>query len=109
MRNSGFSALEYEYTKDYEEIRWGFICKCSASLSLSEWLTMSKGGRASGPRRRDPWARAEVWRNHPEISKAANIRRMFPGFGLGVGAFLVLVAVEELYWKPNHPSDDHHH
>lgn len=59
--------------------------------------------------RRDPWARFEAWRYHPEISKAANIRRMFPGLGLGVAAFLVLSAVEELYWKPNHPSPDHNH
>ena len=35
---------------------------------------------------------------------------MFPGFFLGLGAFLVLTAVEELYWKPNHPDEgDHHH
>lgn len=64
--------------------------------------------RSSGPRK-DPWARLEAWRNHPEITKAANTRRMLPGLGLGIGAFLVLSAVEELYWKPKHPSDDHHH
>lgn len=64
--------------------------------------------RSTGPRR-DPWARFEAWRYHPEINKAANIRRMFPGLGLGIAAFLVLSAVEEFYWKPTHPSDDHHH
>lgn len=70
-------------------------------------VNMSEG-RPNIPRR-DPWARFEAWRYHPEISRNANIRRMFPGLGLGIAAFLVLVAVEELYWKPNHPSDDHHH
>ena len=54
--------------------------------------------------------RFEAWRYAPDINQRANIRRMFPGLGLGVAAFLVLVAVEELYWKPTHPSsDDHHH
>ena len=71
---------------------------------------MSEGGGRSGAARRDPWARFEAWRHHPEISKAANIRRMFPGLGLGIAAFLALSAVEEFYWKPtHHSSDDHHH
>lgn len=42
-------------------------------------------------------------------TRYANVRRMFPGLGLGVAAFLVLVAVEEFYWKPNHPDDSSHH
>lgn len=58
---------------------------------------------------KDPWRRFEAWRYAPEISRSANKRRMFPGLGLGFGAFLVLVAIEELYWKPNHPDEDHHH
>ena len=66
-----------------------------------------------GVSKRDPWARFESWRHHPEISRAANIRRMFPGLGLGLAAFLALSAVEEFYWKPNHPttstSGSHHH
>lgn len=58
---------------------------------------------------RDPWARFEAWRYAPDINRAANRRRMFPGLFLGIAAFLTLVAIEELYWKPNHPEDDHHH
>ena len=53
-------------------------------------------------------SRFEAWRYAPDISRNANVRRMFPGLGLGIGAFLVLVAVEEFYWKPTHPSDSHH-
>ena len=59
--------------------------------------------------RRDPWARFEAWRHAPEINRRANVKRMLPGFRWGVAAFLVLVAVEELYWKPTHPKDDHAH
>ena len=65
--------------------------------------------RRVGVPQRDPWARFEAWRYAPDINKSANKRRMFPGLGLGFGAFLVLVAIEEFIWKPNHPQDDHHH
>ena len=69
------------------------------------------GGKAKArsPPLKDPWRRFEAWRYAPDINKAANRRRMFPGLGLGIGAFLVLVAIEELYWKPNHPEEDYHH
>ncbi|KNC53939.1 uncharacterized protein AMSG_09583 [Thecamonas trahens ATCC 50062] len=30
---------------------------------------------------------AELWRLHPVITKANNIRSMFPGFGIALGAF----------------------
>jgi len=74
---------------------------------------MSLKGRISIPKRstplKDPWKRFEAWRYTPHISRQANKRRMLPGFGLGFGAFLVLVAIEELYWKPNHPDEGHHH
>ena len=58
---------------------------------------------------KDPWRRFEAWRYAPEINRAANKRNMFPGLGIGFGVFLVLVAVEEFYWKPNHPDDSGHH
>ena len=61
---------------------------------------------------KDPWARFEAWRYAPEINKRANVRRMFPGLGLGIAAFLTLTAIEEFYWKPTHPevdSHEHHH
>ena len=57
--------------------------------------------------RKDPWERFEAWRYEPGINRRANIRRMFPGFGLGVAAFLVLCAVEELYWKKGSAHGGH--
>jgi len=50
--------------------------------------------------RKDPWARLEAWRNTPEFSNKAFLRRSFYGFGWGLAAFLVLATVDELYWKP---------
>lgn len=67
------------------------------------------GDRRVGVPQRDPWARFEAWRYAPDINIAANRRRMLPGLGLGIGAFLVLVAIEEFFWKPNNAQDDHHH
>lgn len=64
---------------------------------------------SSGQPLKDPWRRFEAWRYAPDINRVANKRRMFPGLGLGFGAFLILVAVEEFYWKPNHPEDNGHH
>ena len=70
---------------------------------------MSESGGRSGAARRDPWARFEVWQHYPEISRAANIRRMFPRLGLGIAAFLALSAVEEFYLKPTCLYNDNHH
>ena len=58
---------------------------------------------------KDPWRRFEAWRYAPEINRHANKRKMFPGLGIGFGVFLILVGIEEFYWKPNHPQDDDHH
>lgn len=54
---------------------------------------------------RDPWARFEAWRYHPSINKHANIRRMFPGLGWGIGVFIVACALEKVFEKP----DEGHH
>ena len=56
--------------------------------------------------RRDPWARYEAWRYTKDVNRSGNMRRMFPGFGWGIVAFLVLVGIEEMYWKPRYGSDD---
>ncbi|KAL9937391.1 hypothetical protein V8E36_003800 [Tilletia maclaganii] len=50
---------------------------------------------------RDPWAKREAWRKHPVFSNRFYIRNMFPGFGLGLAAFSVYLAVDLL----THPSN----
>ena len=67
------------------------------------------GGRGVQLPKRDPWARVEAWRYAADINKRANIKRIFPGLGWGIAAFLVLSAVEEFYWKPKYGSKDVHH
>ncbi|KAF0852415.1 mitochondrial Complex I CI NADH:ubiquinone oxidoreductase subunit B12/NB2M/NDUFB3 [Andalucia godoyi] len=36
----------------------------------------------------------DAWRNHPKLN--GNFRFAFPGFGLGVGLFLVYVAYDQI-------------
>ncbi|SPO37990.1 uncharacterized protein PSFLO_03467 [Pseudozyma flocculosa] len=50
---------------------------------------------------RDPWAKREAWRKHPVFSHRFMFRNLFPGFGLGLGAFLVYWAADTL----THPSN----
>eukprot|EP00300_Choanocystis_sp_HF-7_P000647 c10536_g1_i1.p2 GENE.c10536_g1_i1~~c10536_g1_i1.p2 ORF type:complete len:102 (+),score=12.87 c10536_g1_i1:32-307(+) len=40
---------------------------------------------------------AEKWRQHPFISQSNNIRRMFPGFGIALGAFAVYCVVDYVH------------
>lgn len=56
---------------------------------------------------RDPWAKREAWRNHPVFSKRFYLRNMFPGFGLGVSAFVAYVAWEKFVQKKA-PHGEHH-
>ena len=48
--------------------------------------------------RKDPWARFEAWRYQPDLMPAAHLRRMFPGLGIGFGAFLVACAIEKMFF-----------
>ena len=45
---------------------------------------------------KDPWERLDAWRRAPGINRASNIRRMFPGLGIGFGAFVIAVGVETI-------------
>jgi len=47
---------------------------------------------------KDPWARFEAWRYQPEYMPKRNIMRMFPGFTWGVGAFLVAITLEKIFF-----------
>ncbi|KAL1703017.1 NADH-ubiquinone oxidoreductase B12 subunit family-domain-containing protein [Schizophyllum commune] len=64
---------------------------------------------------RDPWAKFDAWRSHPVFSKRAMLSNFLPGFGIGLFAFTVYVAADELYFKPEralkatqHHDEDHH-
>ena len=65
---------------------------------------MNQPGKPTQPLR-DPWSRVEAWRYHPSINKSANVRRMFPGLGWAVGAFVIACVLEKVFEKP----DDSHH
>ncbi|KJE90111.1 hypothetical protein CAOG_01461 [Capsaspora owczarzaki ATCC 30864] len=62
---------------------------------------------------KDPLARQEAWRSAYSASK--NIRQMLPGFGLGLSAFMLYVAVDEVNERnrqraaaaKHHASDAH--
>ncbi|KAK9470766.1 NADH-ubiquinone oxidoreductase B12 subunit [Dipodascopsis tothii] len=43
---------------------------------------------------KDPWEKREAWRYTGQFSRAARFRNIFPGFGLGAGAFAVYLAVD---------------
>ena len=59
--------------------------------------------------KKDPWARFEAWRYDPRYNKAASIRKAFPGFLWGLGAFIIACGIEHFYAKPdNHHGHDKH-
>ncbi|KAJ2712390.1 hypothetical protein H4R23_006165, partial [Coemansia sp. Cherry 401B] len=47
--------------------------------------------KAKQANRKDPWAKREAWRSHPSFSKLAQLRGMFPGFGIASGLFAVRI------------------
>ncbi|POY75580.1 hypothetical protein BMF94_1202 [Rhodotorula taiwanensis] len=55
---------------------------------------------------RDPWAKREAWRKSPIFSQRAMFRNLFPGFGLGLAAFVAYVAYDETM---NAAKKDSHH
>ena len=76
-------------------------------IGFSSVVEAMESSKKSVKVRKDPWARFEAWRYHPAINKQTNIRNLIPGFWWGIGAFLVAVAIEKAFEKP----DDHegHH
>lgn len=56
---------------------------------------------------KDPWARFEAWRYHPELCPKKAMRTFIPGFTWGVGAFLVAVAIEEVFFKDRKKGGGH--
>ncbi|KZV86579.1 hypothetical protein EXIGLDRAFT_621717 [Exidia glandulosa HHB12029] len=65
------------------------------------------------PLYRDPWAKREAWRKSPIFTTRSYLRHLFPGFGIGLAAFVVYVVVDETVLKKraqngHHDNHDHH-
>ncbi len=65
---------------------------------------MNTGNQKINVPRKDPWARFEAWRYHPDMLPMSNVKRMFPGLGIGVGAFLVACVIEKWFFEDNKDS-----
>jgi NADH dehydrogenase (ubiquinone) 1 beta subcomplex subunit 3 len=50
------------------------------------------------------WEKYEAWRFHPQLT--FNYRNLFPGLGLGLTAFAVYVAYDQLL--VDHSKKEHH-
>lgn len=46
------------------------------------------------------WKKAEAWRKHPLLTGGTRV--MFPGLGIGFGAFVVYVAYDKLTGSSSH-------
>eukprot|EP00794_Sanderia_malayensis_P017514 gene17514-19264_t len=57
--------------------------------------------------KKDPWARFEAWRYHPELLPMRNVRRMFHGLGIGFGAFLVACVAEKWFFEDDNKAHNH--
>ncbi|KAI8871531.1 hypothetical protein GQ42DRAFT_93466 [Ramicandelaber brevisporus] len=53
----------------------------------------------------DPWAKADVWRNHSFFGFRNNLRGMFPGLGIATVIFTAYCVGEYLYDKTQHSAD----
>ncbi|KAJ1796632.1 hypothetical protein LPJ56_005912 [Coemansia sp. RSA 2599] len=51
---------------------------------------------------KDPWARREVWRDHPSFSKMSQLKGMFPGLGIATGLFAVYLAYDYFSGPKSH-------
>ncbi|KAK6459420.1 NADH dehydrogenase 1 beta subcomplex subunit 3 [Scheffersomyces xylosifermentans] len=54
----------------------------------------------------NPWAKRDAWRYEGQFSRINRFKSAFPGFGIGVGAFVLYVAYEKLVLKKD---EEHHH
>lgn len=63
---------------------------------------------ADGPLYRDPWAKREAWRKSPVFTTRSYMRHLFPGFGIGLAAFIAYVIVDETVLK-HRAQNDHGH
>ena len=53
----------------------------------------------------NPWAKRDAWRYEGQFSRFNRFKSAFPGFGIGLAAFVVYVGYEKLTHKPH---QEHH-
>lgn len=54
----------------------------------------------------NPWAKRDAWRYEGQFTRFNRFKSAFPGFGIGLGAFLLYVGYEKVTAKPH---DNSHH
>ncbi|EMR08549.1 hypothetical protein PNEG_03030 [Pneumocystis murina B123] len=47
----------------------------------------------------DPWRKREAWRSQYPFTTIMKINKIFPGLGLGIGAFVIYCCVEKIFEK----------
>lgn len=52
---------------------------------------------------------SEAWRNTGPFTRWNRFKAAFPGFGIGLGAFLVYSAYEAVFLKDSHGHGHEHH
>lgn len=52
----------------------------------------------------NPWAKRDAWRYQGQFTRFNRYKNAFPGFGIGLAAFLIYKGYEQLTHKPH----DHH-
>ncbi|KAG5437291.1 hypothetical protein PCANB_001084 [Pneumocystis canis] len=53
----------------------------------------------------DPWGKREAWRFQYPFTTTTKINKVFPGLGLGIGAFIVYCCIEKLFLKKDSLSE----
>ncbi|KAK9447212.1 NADH dehydrogenase 1 beta subcomplex subunit 3 [Limtongia smithiae] len=51
---------------------------------------------------KDPWEKREAWRYTGQFSRFNRLKGMFPGFGVGAGAFVLYLVYEQFSGPSGH-------
>lgn len=50
----------------------------------------------------NPWAKRDAWRYQGQFTRYNRFKNVFPGFGIGLGAFVLYVGYEQLTKTEDH-------
>ncbi|KAK3710590.1 hypothetical protein LTR37_010217 [Vermiconidia calcicola] len=68
-----------------------------------------KFAAASGQPANDPWARHEAWRYTEPFTRWNRFKGLFPGFGIGLGAFAGYLVYEQIFMKKSSHGHEEGH